>query len=50
MRRKVKNLEDVWAFIWLHIDESAVRLSEAQTALDLNMLVLICSRSLIPGR
>jgi len=35
-----KNLEDVWAFIWLYIDESAVRLSEAQTALDLNMLVL----------
>lgn len=35
-----KNLEDVWAFIWLYIDESAVRLSEAETALDLNMLVL----------
>lgn len=35
-----RNLEDVWAIIWLNIEESAVRLSEASNALDLNMLVL----------
>ncbi|MHC8324282.1 alpha-xenorhabdolysin family binary toxin subunit A [Pseudomonas sp. GB2N2] len=35
-----RNLEDVWALIWLYIDESASRLSEAENSLDLSMLVL----------
>lgn len=35
-----RNLEDVWALIWLYIDESAARLSEAENCLDLSMLVL----------
>lgn len=35
-----RNLEDVWAIIWLNVEESAVRLSTVSNVLDLNMLVL----------
>lgn len=35
-----KNLEDVWAIIWLNVVESADRLATANNALDLNLLVL----------
>ncbi|MHC8365549.1 alpha-xenorhabdolysin family binary toxin subunit A [Pseudomonas sp. ZT5P21] len=45
-----RNLEDVWAIIWLNIDESAVRLSEVDNALDLNMLVLDLQAVVEPWR
>lgn len=45
-----RNLEDVWAIIWLNMDESAVRLSEVDNALDLNMLVLDLQAVVEPWR
>ncbi|VVM51788.1 hypothetical protein PS662_00846 [Pseudomonas fluorescens] len=38
--RGAKNLEDVWAIIWVNIGESADRASEIDNVLDLNRLVL----------
>jgi hypothetical protein len=35
-----KNLEDVWAIIWLHIEESVIRLRGVDNVLDLNLFVL----------
>ncbi|MCU1751263.1 alpha-xenorhabdolysin family binary toxin subunit A [Pseudomonas sp. 6D_7.1_Bac1] len=35
-----KNLEDVWAIIWMNVEESRVRLSEVDNAFDLSLLVL----------
>lgn len=34
------NLEDVWAMIWVYIDDSAANLSRAENTLDLGLLVL----------
>jgi hypothetical protein len=38
--RGAKNLEDVWAIIWVNIGESADRASEIDNVLDLNRLIL----------
>ncbi|WP_347901717.1 alpha-xenorhabdolysin family binary toxin subunit A [Pseudomonas purpurea] len=35
-----KNLEDVWAIIWMNIEESRVRLFEMDNAFDLSLLVM----------
>lgn len=35
-----KNLEDVWAIIWMNVEESRVRLSLMDNAFDLNFLVM----------
>lgn len=35
-----KNLEDVWAILWVNVQESAIRLAQVDNAFDLNILVL----------